>query len=497
MAGIPEQPDVEHDMQYMRIVLHSGRIVEGWRQRSAPLLGQNFISLKSVVRVLDDTGRATVSTPMDSFIPVSKIARFELPEGGPGDDAGPAGSVIGQEPRDGVIVEQQGRDDGGHQKADDGASAWEARDAGGERQARDDAGEPPARDDAGAREPERTPAHEVDRASLETAEGRDRVTAVVVSAALVALAALAGYGLAQVTKERSEFAGLRGGGRIASGGGATGAASLRRVAFISDRTGNPEIYVVGAQGGRAVPITSNGRENSRPVWSPAGTELAYGTELDGELDIYVTEVDGNEQRILTHNGADDWAPDWAPDGNEIVFASDLDGNFEIYSISAEGGEATQLTDLGATSILPAWSPRGDRIAFSSDVDGDFEIYAMNADGTGQVERLTRNESDDRAPQWSPDGQRLAFAGDAGGSSDIYVLALRSGQISRITQDPHEDRSPDWSPDGRALVFASNRAGSFQLYVVRADGRGAPRRFERSGANDTHPAAEPPVRALTP
>jgi hypothetical protein len=120
------------------------------------------------------------------------------------------------------------------------------------------------------------------------------------------------------------------------------------------------------------------------AWAQAG-RIAFISKRDGNWEIYVMNADGSGQTNLTNNPAHDWGPSWSPDGRRIAFYSDRDGNWEIYVMNADGSGQTNLTNNPADDWGPSWSPDGRRIAFFSDRDGNREIYVMNADGSGQIQ----------------------------------------------------------------------------------------------------------------
>jgi len=189
----------------------------------------------------------------------------------------------------------------------------------------------------------------------------------------------------------------------------------KRIAFVlTDGYGNSEIHVMnaaplegGTRGTNAVNLTDNPAADYGPAWSPDGTRIAFMSDRDGNVEIYVMNAApleggtrGSNAVNLTKNWANDSRPAWSPNGQRIAFASDRWGNSEIYVMNADGSNAMNLTDNAADDFQPAWSPDGTRIAFTSDRDGNWEIYVMNADGSGQT-NLTDNPAMDHAPAWSP------------------------------------------------------------------------------------------------
>ena len=146
----------------------------------------------------------------------------------------------------------------------------------------------------------------------------------------------------------------------------------------------------------------------------ANGKIAFISTRDGNEQIYVMNADGSGQTRLANNNYDDEYPCWSPDGAKIAFVSDRDGNREIYVMNADGSGQTRLTNNSAWDYGPKWSPDGSKIAFSSDRDGNWEVYVMNTDGSGQT-RLTNNNAGDEQPRWSPDGTKIAFRNSYNGA----------------------------------------------------------------------------------
>ena len=264
-----------------------------------------------------------------------------------------------------------------------------------------------------------------------------------------------------------------------------------RIAFVSDRDGNAEIYVMDADGENQRNLTNHPNEDFQPSWSPAGKRIAFISDRDGHVnirdspnyEIYVMDADGGNQLNLTNDPHNDKSPSWSPDGKRIVFSSDRDNdrghNIEIYVMDADGENQERLTNNLTEDQYPSWSPDGKRIAFSARRDGHFEnefgityeIYVMDADG-GNEQRLTENRNNEWNSSWSPDGQRIAFESDRKGDVvnwDIYVMDADGGNEQRLTENRVYDSSPSWSPDAKRIAFFSFRNGNTEIYVMDADG----------------------------
>lgn len=297
-----------------------------------------------------------------------------------------------------------------------------------------------------------------------------------------------------------------------------------RIAFMSDRDGDFDIYLMNTEGENLVNLTADEAINGVPDWSPEARAFVYLTEQEGgslgvytmaidgsdsrqlvgepsanagpprwspdggliafgageidaesgaliQADIFVVDADGENLRNLTNSASLDRFGDWSPDGRHIVFSSNIDGNLAVYTIEVATGETTRLTDPAYVSATPDWSPDGNRIAYLSERDGDVEIYTMDTGGGDQV-RLTESPGPDAFPRWSPDGTRIAFVSFRDGNPELYAVSAAGGTATNLTREPGSDApqgSFTWSPDGTQLLFHTDREGDLDIFVMDANG----------------------------
>src|SRR5437899_1693387 len=205
--------------------------------------------------------------------------------------------------------------------------------------------------------------------------------------------------------------------------------------------------------------------------SPQG-RIAFVSGRDGNAEIYVMNADGSGVTRLTDNPAVDEAPAWSPDGTRLAFASTRDGNSEIYVMNADGSGVTRLTTDPNQDGHPAWC--GTRIAFQSDryLPPFYDIYVMNDDGTGPTRLTISNASSDEYPAWSPSCAGIAFTVDPGGNSSIDIMNADGSNRRGEVTGPGKNRYPAWSPDGTRLAFSTDRddLGNIEeIYVTDAYG----------------------------
>lgn len=267
-------------------------------------------------------------------------------------------------------------------------------------------------------------------------------------------------------------------------GGLTGIARTQ-MAFVSDRSGSKEIWVMDYDGYNPRQVTRCGFMCLTPRWSPDSSRLAYTAYEGSEVprnSIQIYSLLMNRRIAFPVFGGTTTTPAWSPDAQELAFSSSRTGDPEIYVTASDGGRPRRLTYSRGVDVSPAWNPRtGKQIAFVSDRGGSPQIYLMDAEGAN-VERLSNGEGYAVSPAWSPNGQLIAFAWQRDNSNfDIYVMDVATRQTIQLTRDSGRNEQPSWAPDGRHLVFQSTRSGRNQVWLMLADGTGL-RQLTFEGSN---------------
>ncbi len=216
-------------------------------------------------------------------------------------------------------------------------------------------------------------------------------------------------------------------------------------------------------------------------WSPDGNYLAFASQRSGEPKIWIVPASGGEPALLETGLSGDHHLGWSPDGSEIVFdALGPEGRPNIWIVSIGDGKVRSLLDDRGPNFQPAWSPDGSAIAYASFRSGNPDIWVAPASGGNPV-RLTFDDAIDHHPQWSPDGRYIAFTSFRGGSADIWIIPSGGGTPRQITTHPGEDDQACFSPDGSLIAFMSDRGGKRDIWIVPVGG-GEARKITEQGEN---------------
>ena len=156
---------------------------------------------------------------------------------------------------------------------------------------------------------------------------------------------------------------------------------------------------------------SSGAHDKWPNWSPDGSQIAFISDKSGEEELYLVPQDGSKPaEQITHGGsAMRYAPQWAPDGKRIAF-SDKDG--KLYVITLADRKLVEVADSTRGQIRDyTWSPRGNFLAFSMANQNQFQSVHVWSAGDGQLRRVTDESFNSYSPAWEPQGNYLYFLSD--------------------------------------------------------------------------------------
>jgi Tol biopolymer transport system component len=123
-----------------------------------------------------------------------------------------------------------------------------------------------------------------------------------------------------------------------------------RLAFVSDSSGNPEVWTCSPNGSNEFKVTEmKAGMTGSPDWSPDGKWITYDSTAAQNQDVYVIGADGGRARQLTTDTTDEIVPRWSRDGRWIYFGSNRNGSWQIWKIPSLGGSPVQITRNGGMS----------------------------------------------------------------------------------------------------------------------------------------------------
>jgi tricorn protease len=154
---------------------------------------------------------------------------------------------------------------------------------------------------------------------------------------------------------------------------------------------------------------SSGAHDKWPSWSPDGSQIAFISDMSGEEELYVVPQDGSKPptQITTGGTGMRYQPDWSADGKYIAF-SDKDG--KIFVVTLADKKMTEIVDAPRNQIRDyVWSPSGSYLAFSYATNGNgfSQIHIWSA-ADGKVHRVTDQMFNAQNPVWDPTGNYLYF-----------------------------------------------------------------------------------------
>jgi dipeptidyl aminopeptidase/acylaminoacyl peptidase len=250
-------------------------------------------------------------------------------------------------------------------------------------------------------------------------------------------------------------------------------------------TTHSAIWLVESAGGKlAVPrqLTSGTSHDMKPRWSPDGQSLAFLSDRTGMFQLYLLTLNGGEARSLSEpslrQGVSDYS--WHPDGHILLAHSPWRPQDEPHQGTSER-LSTVYTRLGTQ-----WDGAGYNYGRHQ------QLWLIPL--SGHAMRLTSEPVDLIQSCWSPDGQEIVFCANRRADPDLtvslalWVLTLSTGQMRCLTPVDGLAQMPSWSPDGRQIAYLytpdQTEAGNISPWIVDAHGPAQPRLAVTSAASLT-------------
>lgn len=248
-----------------------------------------------------------------------------------------------------------------------------------------------------------------------------------------------------------------------------------------------DIFITSIDGGDAAPLTQDFAWNIHPNVSPDGKQIAFISDRDGLSNVWVMNIDGTELRQITKEKNNIiHSPKWSPDGQYILVTKGI-----MSSRSIPAGEIWMYHHTGGTGLAikkrvnglkdqkniadPAFSHDGRYIYFTQDITGGFR-FSYNRDPlnsifaitridreTGEEERFISGTGGAVVPTPSPDGRYVAFIRRIQDKTALFLKDIQTGAERAIFNNLERDMQEgfgsegyfsyfDWTPDSNELVF---------------------------------------------
>lgn len=232
------------------------------------------------------------------------------------------------------------------------------------------------------------------------------------------------------------------------------------IAYVSYSIGQPKIYIASLKDGVGKRLSYLKANQLMPAFSPQRDKVAFISDITGNPDLFLLPFSPEEgpldkpRQIYSARQATQGTPTFSPDGQRIAFVSDKDGSAKVYIIDIpEAG--TSLKDIKATLITkrnrensaPSWSPDGKKIAYCAKTQGERQIWVYDI-ATKEERQLTQGVGNKENPSWAPDSLHLVFNSSIGDASELYIMNLNQSETTQISQGNVETRFPVWEPRGR-------------------------------------------------
>ena len=260
------------------------------------------------------------------------------------------------------------------------------------------------------------------------------------------------------------------------------------IVLASSRTGRFQLYAAERSNlAQLRKVMDDTAIASEPAFSPDGSRIAFTSTRDGQPEVYLMDADGTGVSRLTNSPGLDGDASFTADGQAVVFHSQRTGHRQIFLQPITSSDAVQLTQEPVDNSQPTMSPDGETIAFVSNREGNNHIWLMAKDGSNQRALTKGQQSKESAPHFLRDGT-LAYLVEQKESGRTVTQVVKTDLVSGKTTPLSgtdlviSDFAPSPGGDLLGLVVAVQK-NVFRVYVqpVGANGAGAPVAIPTTGA----------------
>lgn len=230
---------------------------------------------------------------------------------------------------------------------------------------------------------------------------------------------------------------------------------------------------------RFAPLTTEPGYEGEPTFAPDGQTIAYVSDRSGNLDVYLKQISGGPDINLTNHPSDDLQPAISPDGKQIAFVSTRSSakgvTFANPNMPLRGGDLWLMPLLGGPArkiaddaYFPAWTADGSAIVFVRGAWSNERMYRVPAAG-GDAKAIPIEMPPHLFvlyPAPSPDGKWLLF--NTQQPDVVYIAPVSGGKPVALARGRHGA----WDADSRSVIYSDPEPGMYgALRRVRVSDRG--------------------------
>ncbi len=220
--------------------------------------------------------------------------------------------------------------------------------------------------------------------------------------------------------------------------------------YVSYREGQSKIYRASIGSHDSEILVQLRGSQVLPSVNRKGDQVAFITDATGSPELFIQNLGGQgkaagkPRQIFSAPKATQASPTYSPDGKKIAFVSDKGGSPRIYvtEVSLGGAEPRLLTRVNRENTSPSWSPDGTKIAYSAKVEGVRQIWIYDFASDEERSITTGNENKEN-PTWAPDSLHLVYNTESNEKCELYRIHVCQTEPILITKGPHQKRFASW------------------------------------------------------
>ncbi len=239
-----------------------------------------------------------------------------------------------------------------------------------------------------------------------------------------------------------------------------------RIAYVSDRNGAPQIFLIGSDGSNDKQLTFDGR-NEHPFWATDGSAIYFISDRGQGPGLWVMHPDGSEQQeVLNVPGSTGYA--LSPNGEHVTYLQVAQGSIKLFL------DGLLWAELPGQHLVYQWAPDSQSIVLEL---GDAKVIGVLDVASSELKAMTDSSYASWNPGWAPDSSAVVLASTKDGNAGIYTIDIASREMKRLTPLDAWSQAPTWSPDKTLIAHITGEGGGqWGLYVANPEGNNRRRLF---------------------